>query len=288
MIASPRRILLATDLTARCDRALDRATQLAGSWNAELIAAHVVDPVRPAPQFSDRSHRRWHRIPDPLERMRRRIQRDLVTTMDRMRFILEEGDPAAKLVEIAAREECDLIVTGMARQVSLERIILGSTITRLVRGAPAPLLMVQNRGARPYRRITVATDFSDASFQALLTAGAFFPEASVALFHAYDIPFSGFITNGDFTRDLETMEQEVTARVLSDERLDPALRNRISVVIEHGTPEMLLDEFVEHEQLDLTVIGSTGRGAVFDALIGSTAKRLVETLEGDLLIVRHR
>src|SRR3546814_18327881 len=85
--------------------------------------------------------------------------------MENMRFIVEEGEPAEKLVEIAAREECDLIVTGAARQESIERMIWGSTIIRLVRGSPVPVLMVQDRGTRPYRRITVATDFSEASFQ---------------------------------------------------------------------------------------------------------------------------
>ncbi len=288
MIARPRRILLATDLTCRCDRALDRATQLATDWGAELIAAHIADPARTPQYFVDRSRGRWHRIPDPLERMRWRIRRDLASTMENIRFILEEGEPAGKLVEIAAREECDLIVTGTARQESLGRMILGSTITRLVRGSPSPVLMVQDRGARPYRKIAVATDFSDASFQALLTAGALFPECSVALFHAYDIPFAGFVTDRDFTRDLEAMENEVTTKILNDERLDPALRERITVVIEHGTPDVLLDAFVENQQMDLTVIGSHGRGAMFDALIGSTAKRLVEMLEGDLLIIRHR
>src|SRR3546814_19136752 len=92
--------------------------------------------------------------------------------MENMRFIVEEGEPAEKLVEIAAREECDLIVTGAARQESIERMIWGSTIIRLVRGSPVPVLMVQDRGTRPYRRITVATDFSEASFQALLRAAA--------------------------------------------------------------------------------------------------------------------
>src|SRR3546814_9160709 len=58
------------------------------------------------PQFHvDRSRRRWRRIHDPLERMRWRIRRDLAGDMENMRFILEEGEPAEKLVEIAAREE---------------------------------------------------------------------------------------------------------------------------------------------------------------------------------------
>jgi hypothetical protein len=37
MNGPPRRIILATDLSARCDRALDRAAALASAWQAELM-----------------------------------------------------------------------------------------------------------------------------------------------------------------------------------------------------------------------------------------------------------
>jgi len=40
---SPHKILLATDLSARCDRALDRAGILADRWDAELVALHVIE-----------------------------------------------------------------------------------------------------------------------------------------------------------------------------------------------------------------------------------------------------
>ena len=39
----PRKILCATDLTPSSDRALDRAIQLAGEWNASLLVVHIVD-----------------------------------------------------------------------------------------------------------------------------------------------------------------------------------------------------------------------------------------------------
>jgi len=42
---TPHSLLLATDLSARCDRALDRAAQLAGEWQAELVALNVLDPA---------------------------------------------------------------------------------------------------------------------------------------------------------------------------------------------------------------------------------------------------
>ncbi len=38
----PRAILLATDLTARSDRALSRAQLLAKNWQSRLVAVHAV------------------------------------------------------------------------------------------------------------------------------------------------------------------------------------------------------------------------------------------------------
>src|SRR3546814_5841376 len=123
VIAKPRRILLATDLTSRCDRALDRASQLASEWDAELVAAHVVDPAHTPHFHVDRSRRRWRRIHDPLERMRWRIWRDLAGGMENMGFILEEGDTAEKLVEMDAREECDLIVRSEEHTSELQSLM---------------------------------------------------------------------------------------------------------------------------------------------------------------------
>jgi hypothetical protein len=40
--APPKRIFMAADLSARCDRALARANLLARAWKGELIVAHVV------------------------------------------------------------------------------------------------------------------------------------------------------------------------------------------------------------------------------------------------------
>ncbi|MDP2247560.1 MAG: universal stress protein, partial [Nitrosomonadales bacterium] len=39
----PKRLLLATDMSARCDRALDRAAQLATEWHAELLALNILE-----------------------------------------------------------------------------------------------------------------------------------------------------------------------------------------------------------------------------------------------------
>lgn len=285
---SPRKILLATDMSCRCDRALDRAVQLAQEWDAELIAAYVIDPSETRQFRFDRTPASWRRLPSPIDRMKWRLKRDLGKSADTIRILVEEGEPAELLLSMALREGCDLIVTGIARDETLGRIFLGNTVNRLVRGSPVPVLVVHDRAVRHYREIVVGTDFSEASLQALLTTASYFPAAALTLFHGYDVPFSGYLDEQDFKRDLGAMEKELGNKFLADERVDARLRDRTDVIIAHGSAERLLSDCVEDQHVDLTVIGSHGRGALFDALIGSTAKTLVETLEGDLLIVHYR
>ncbi|BAV63239.1 hypothetical protein SCLO_1001990 [Sphingobium cloacae] len=275
-------------MSCRCDRALDRAIQLAREWDAELIAAHVIDPAKTGQFRFDRKPASWRRLPSPVDRMKWRLRRDLGTAADAIRILVEEGDPPEMLLEMAAREDCDLIVTGIARDETLGRMLLGNTLNRLVRGSPVPVLVVHDRAVRHYRDIVVGTDFSEASLQALLITAACFPAAALTLFHGYDVPFSGYLDEQDFKRDLGVMEKELGDKFLADERVDEPLRGRTDVVIAHGSPERLLSDYVEDHDIDLTVIGSHGRGALFDALIGSTAKTLLEMLEGDLLIVHYR
>lgn len=283
-----RRILLATDLTCRCDRALDRAVNLSQELNAELVAAHVANSPSTLQHRLESGGRSWRNIPDPLARARRQLERYLGAVPASARGIVEEGDPAEKLVEIAEREQCDLIVTGTGDGRTFNSVLLGSTINRVLRAVAIPILTVHDRPIGSYRNIAVASDFSDASFQALEKAAALFPQGNFTLFHAYDLPFGGFIMDRDIAREMRSIEEDVTAKFLKDGRIPPALKGKLVVEIGHGSPDALLGDFVEDKGVELTVIGSHGRGAAFDVLIGSTAKRLIEALEGDLLIVRYQ
>jgi nucleotide-binding universal stress UspA family protein len=285
--STPRKIILATDLSPRCDRALDRAIQLADQFGAELIAACVADPATTPRHFLDRDRRSWRRLPDPLERIRWRLKRDVAAVSDNIRVIVVEGSPAEQLADIARHEDCDLIVTGAASPESLGRMFLGSTVNRVLRTTTTPILVVQDRPHGPYRNLAVATDFSDAAVSALRAAAALFPSAAFTLFHGHDVPAGGFVADSNVPRETGAIETEITANFLSDERIDAAFIQRAKIVIGHGAPEALLGDFIEHENIDLTVIGSHGHGALFDAIIGSTAKRLVEALESDLLIIHH-
>jgi nucleotide-binding universal stress UspA family protein len=160
------RLLVATDLSARCDRALDR------EWRAELVVLTVLEAAK-APDLvvawalgnDDDSN---HRL------AREELERNLAGLDVRTSIRIARGDTTDAIREVAAQAECRLIVTGMARNEPFGRFLLGSTVERLARTLSQPLLVVPNRVHLPYRNILVATDFSDSSRRALDVAAKLF------------------------------------------------------------------------------------------------------------------
>ena len=121
----PRKILLATDLSARSDRALDRAAQLARQWKSKLLVVHALEkaPVSSSwTQFDETPS--WRRPPDPARAIELQIRRDVREEVDHLEICIRDGDPPDVVMAAAEREEADLIVLGTARSETLGRMLL--------------------------------------------------------------------------------------------------------------------------------------------------------------------
>lgn len=284
----PKKILLATDLSCRCDRALDRSVALAKAWNATLVVAHVLDPdLDPSDLRRIEDLPTWRRPPERAKLAEAQIRRDMMEAYGPVAVRVLEGDPATRIEELAREEGCGLIVAGVARDQTFGRSFLGATVDRLVRRARTPVLVAKTRAKRPYERIVVATDFSDSSLHALEAALLLFPRAEIALLHAYEAPFEGMMTGTDFVAQFAKYEREAAAAFLAKSRAPEEVKRRVEVFIEHGSPEAMLRAYVEDKGADLIVVGSHGRSAMFDVFIGSTAKRILETARADVLLIRE-
>ncbi len=286
MNGPPKRILLATDLSPRCDRALDRVVSLANQWQAKLVILHVLE--EPEPNMIDSTGRlpSWRRPPDPLSVARRQLLADIGDVAGTATVLIETGDPADAITRTAEEQDCGLIVTGLARDETLGRFLLGRTVDRLLRGSQVPLLIVKNRARAPYQHVVVATDFSDPSRHALEAAAHMFPGQRLTVFNAYEAPLSG--------RMMDSAAYQSQYREVVERECDAFLRNiakpdhwqQPHVLIEHGAPCELLREYVQEKAVDLVVLGTQGRGAVMEALLGSVAKRIVDEVHCDALVIR--
>jgi nucleotide-binding universal stress UspA family protein len=285
MQGPPRRILLATDLSARCDRALDRAATLAAAWNAELIALHVMpeDLVDyNAPQIPS-----WRRPPSAQMLAEARARTEIHAILPGASVAIERGDPTDAILRVAAARGCDLIVTGVARYEPLGRLSLGSTVERLARRSHTPILVVRKRGQQAYGDVVAATDFSEASRHALEAVVRYFPSATLTLFHSYDVPMRGVAEHAPaHAQQFHDMASQWASEFLGKADLT-GWPGEPNVLIEEGDPDRLLHDYAQHKGVDLVAIGSHGHSALYHIVIGSVAHRLLDTLPCDVLLIRE-
>lgn len=281
---TPQTILLATDLSPRCDRALDRAVFLAGQWQAKLVILHILEDVRYGD--SDALVPSWRRPPDPFAIAQRRLIEDVGPVAQTATLVIEEGDPAESIQRTVEAHDCDLVITGIARDEPFGRFVLGTTVDRLLRIATVPVLVVKNRARQAYRDIVVATDFSAASRHALEMAVRCFPGQKLTIFHAYDPPMSGLVSDpASYRGQLRaTLERDYQAFVDESPSAE-TIRKLARPVIEFGRPDTLLRDYSAERRIDLVVLGTEGRSALFEIFVGSVAKEIMAELPCDALIV---
>ncbi len=140
------RILSPTDFSAASLEALDRAVELATSFQAELLVAHVVEPI-PAvtPDFGygfDVTTFESGVYSGNEERLREVIA-SRVPTEVRSRSLLSYGEPANEIVKIAADEGADLIVIATHGLTGWRHLVFGSVAEKVVRLANCPVLSLR-------------------------------------------------------------------------------------------------------------------------------------------------
>ena len=281
----PRSILLATDLSHRSDRALDRALQLARSWSARLVALTVVDAA-PAPPATTATRAADEAAQRAAER---RLRADIGASDPAVEIRVAHGDPVERILEVAAAEGCELIVLGVARHEALSRIVLGSTVDSLAARSTLPLLVVRQRAHAPYPRLLVASDFSPAAAHALRYAAAAFAPTPLWLFHAFTSPYpllagvSAARTHDDGLR----MAQAAAEAHLQSAGLDPARRAELQLRLEHGDASLLLEDHGRAHPDDLLVLGMKAHNRLVKRLIGSRSQRILERAENDVLVLRE-
>ena len=279
--AFPRRILLATDLSSRADRAFDRAVQLSHLWDAELHMLHAVEAMpQPVPLGVDAQAYLRGR-PDPRGEAIRQLHRVLEREQVKAQVHVEEG-PASRIILAAVeREGFDLVIMGEGN----DRLVgpLEGTLDHVVRASPVSVLAVRNRPYGPYRHLVVGTDFTDEAQQALATSARWFAGARIVYLHAYSMPYSGLLP-----RESPEWGAEQLSRLrahLDDADLSAEQRAAVRIHVDAGPPANVLRQHAQALDADLTVIGAHPRGLLFDAVVGSS-RLIIDTIPGDVLVVR--
>ena len=202
------------------------------------------------------------------------------------------GDPFDGILRAAASTAADLIVMGAHRKQLLRDILVGTTIERVIRTGPVPVLMVNREVEQPYRTALAPVDLSEPSVNAIRTGMALgLPGgARLALVHAFLPLAKGQMFYAGLSR--ETIDGYV-----ADERLR-ATKELIafleanglddygqSMRVDEGAPFEVISKVVEQSSPDVLIMGTHGRTGIVKALLGSVTEEVLRSLDVDILAV---
>lgn len=139
-----KRLLVATDLSPRSDRALNRALALSDELKTQLVILHVVDEELPssvADRHKEEAESAIDQHLDSFPDLRRKDVARKVVFGTEFRHILKEAEGSG----------ADLIILGTHRDPSLRDLFLGTTVERVIRRGNVPVLVARDRVRGPDR-----------------------------------------------------------------------------------------------------------------------------------------
>lgn len=154
----PRQVVVATDFSATCAEAVRAVLPLLGAA-ASLVFVHV---WQPSAMESALERDESYRSQLPARFCRFIASLELPSSITVRQEILE-GHIAERVLDLAEAIEADLVVLGRHGRGAVERLLVGSVATRVLRGTTRSVLVVPevavaaSNGARSAGEVTVET-----------------------------------------------------------------------------------------------------------------------------------
>lgn len=268
-------ILVATDLSERSDRAIERALHLAREHNAKCHVVSVVDDALPVEISDDFARSISERLKTLLNGAADGTDAD-VTVL--------RGETVEMLTRFAILHDVDLMVLGLHRP----RIFLDgyreTTMERLVTSSMVPVLLVKNDVAAKYQNVLIPISFSPACAAAINTVKQLAPCATVTSFHALHVPFAG-LTHQLRDTDITLASTQDTEKVRDHWVAGNALPDGTpQTEIIAGSVGVVMEEELLDLEPDLLAIGAHTRAGLAMRRLGAFAAELVRQPPVDLLI----
>jgi nucleotide-binding universal stress UspA family protein len=137
-------VVVGTDGSPRAEKAVDEAIDLARSENSRLyLVAAFSASERHWEQIQSSAKTQRVNLGEVAEQVLARTARKAEEQGVEVDYSAEEGDPAEVLIEVAGRENADLIVVGNKGMTGATRFFLGSVPNKVIHHAPCGVMVVR-------------------------------------------------------------------------------------------------------------------------------------------------
>lgn len=142
-----KKILVPLDGSARAEAILPHVEGLAACTGATLILLHIIDPpltlvspydVMPNLSMEDLQEQK-RQVEEYLEAVQKKLQGKSIAS----RCLTEYGAVVTTIIEVAVRENADLIAMASHGRTGLSRVFYGSVAAGVLHQVDRPLLLVR-------------------------------------------------------------------------------------------------------------------------------------------------
>lgn len=290
-----KRFIVGVDSSTESRRATTEAIELAKLVGAEVTLLHAVsvefgDMDSFAKEMAQLSREEGDRADAALKELSHQFVKQGAVVS----YFTKRGYPDDVLCAAVVEQKAELCVVGSHGYTGIERFLLGSVAEKVVRSCPTSVLVSRRsqevRGG--YKRILVATDFTEIAEKALATAMELAAHgAQVDLVHCWQIP----AMSASYYTPIAVQEQFVAPiRLAVREEVDTTgvalvdkyRRGGVDLRFEglEGRPVNTLMERLEEQPYDLIALGSHGRRGLRRLILGSVAEKIMRHARCSTLI----
>ncbi len=298
------RVMVATDFS-ECSLEAAMWSTREFAPEAEHLLVHVLDVPEPPSALAGRYGSRDELLRTARAGAEGRLEdmRSALTTggahPEIWRTEVHEGEPAEQIVRLAS--DVDLVVMGGHGRSEVKRgssSMLGTTVERVLRASPAPVLVTRGELREPPRRLLAAVDGSELSLRALSWAEflrgrfggslevVYVDNPAISLYGEFgqlsgvgpDLGQGDPAQPGGWVHERENWLRDQVHRA----GIDPETV-MIKVIIGSSGAEIVAEQ--ARSDADLIVMGSHGRGALGRVLLGSVASAVLRAASCSVLIV---
>ncbi len=286
-----KKILLATDLAAKSDRAMGRALRTAKEQGASLDIIYVI------PVYRKRS----------TDSVRKNGANDLIKALldefdgyDHLKInieVIESKDAHQAILEYAHKIKADLIVMGLHGKTKFRDLFVGTTVERVIRLGNKPVLMVKEIALEPYQTVIAGIDFAPASRNALRLAYDLCPKASFEVIHTYydNTVYTGTNSMGmlymtEMSDELKKAQKKaMTAFINTEESFYRKTHGqkpiKLMFELSENNPYKAVIKKAKHDRADLVTLGAHSKSFVTPFKLGGVAEDILANPPCDVLVL---
>ena len=295
-----QRILVAADFSPASQAALNQAVWVARASSAKITLVNVLPDLRKTMHSASIDAKldllygegaKFYRevLGDAEKRMKHMIDEAAASDIEIHTQTLL-GEPSVEICRAVQQAKYDLVISGTRGLVGWKTVFVGSTAKRLIRKCPAPVWVVKPEHVGQPKSILAATDFSHASWRAVV-AGLAIAENAAASFHllhvidSMDVPENvvAIIPEGSSLRQEINLAakhrfEEFVSSLNSQADIQPHLS--------WGTPWKEIHHLASELQVDLVAMGTVGRSGIPGLFLGNTAEKVLASCDCSILTIK--